>query len=130
MGMRAEEIARATDCDIEIVEEEFRAAAYLAGVWDELYLRASSSLSSLRFINISALGPALQMAALGLSRESHEYDSISRRTRRQVCLSDSLKGRSPILNLPVRTICSRAVVQHWSLRVMVLRLRLERVRIW
>ena len=34
--MRADEIARATDCDIEIVEEEFRAAAYLAGVRDEL----------------------------------------------------------------------------------------------
>lgn len=30
--MSAAEIARATGCDVETVEEEFRAAAFLAGV--------------------------------------------------------------------------------------------------
>jgi hypothetical protein len=33
--MSAEDIARATGCDAEIVDEEFRAAAYLAGIRDE-----------------------------------------------------------------------------------------------
>ena len=73
-------------------------------------------------MSISAFGPARQILECGLSRESQSYACISRRHRRQVWRSDGLKGRSLSLNLPVRTICSRAVFQHSSRKVTIFQL--------
>jgi hypothetical protein len=93
------------------------------------YSRASLSFSSLRFMSISAFGPARQMLLCSESRVSHEYACISFKHLRTVCLSDNLNGKSLSLNWPVRTICSRAAFQASSRSVIVVHRSLRRLQI-